>query len=144
MKLPKHVWHLKQNNIDFTINWFYFLHEDPKDPPVFRGSKNLFESIFKEKSKFLYNYFLGHSNGGAVASLVFLFLLEKFKYQSKEFLIKHFKCITFGLMPFANNMFKHYIEAIPGLYDCICHIVHKNDIVPKLFGSLNMTSLKVC
>ena len=88
--------------------------------------------------------FLGHSNGGAVAALVFSFLLEKFKLQKEVFLKCHFKCITFGLMPFADNSLKQYVEAIPGARDCFCHIVQKNDIVPKLFGSLNMTVLQVC
>jgi hypothetical protein len=87
---------------------------------------------------------LGHSSGGAVASLVFLFLLERFKTQREMFLKSHFKCITFGLMPLADNMLKHYVEAIPGARECFCHIVQKNDIVPKLFGSFNMTGLQVC
>lgn len=60
------------------------------------------------------------------------------------FLKSHFKCITFGLMPLADNMLKHYVEAIPGARECFCHIVQKNDIVPKLFGSFNMTGLQVC
>ena len=86
--------------------------------------------------------FSGHSNGGAVASLVFLFLLEKFKNQEEIYLKSNFKCITFGLMPLADNMLKHYIRAIPGAQDCFCHIVQKNDIVPKLFGSFNMTAME--
>jgi hypothetical protein len=88
--------------------------------------------------------FQGHSNGGAIAALVLLFLLEKFKSQEKDFLKSHFKCITFGLMPLADKMFKNYIKAIPGAQDCFCHIVQKDDIIPKLFGSFNMTILEVC
>ena len=77
--------------------------------------------------------FTGHSSGGAVASLVSTFLLEKFKNQKEEYLKSRIKCITFGLMPFANSSFKSFVEAIPGARDCFCHIVQKNDIVPKLF-----------
>ena len=91
-----------------------------------------------------YSNCLGHSSGGAVACLVFLLLLEKFKDQSEEFLKSHFKCITFGLMPLADNSFKQYVESIPGARDCFCHIVQKNDIVPKLFGSFNTIHMQVC
>ena len=47
-------------------------------------------------------------------------------------------------MPLSDIMLKDYVEAIPGARECFCHIVQKNDIVPKLFGSLNMTGLQVC
>ena len=46
-------------------------------------------------------------------------------------------------MPLADSILKQYVEAIPGAQECFCHVVQKNDIVPKLFGSLNMTSLQV-
>ena len=88
-------------------------------------------------------HYLGHSSGGAVASLVFLLLLEIFNIQTEAFLKDHFKCITFGLMPLADKMFKHYVEAIPGVRDCFCHIVQKNDIIPKLFGTFNMIQFQV-
>ena len=61
-----------------------------------------------------------------------------------NFLKSHFKCITFGLMPLADNLFKQYAESIPGARDCFCHIVQKNDIIPKLFGALNMSNIQVC
>ena len=70
-----------------------------------------------------------------------VFLLERFKNQSEEFFKSHFKCITFGLMPLG---VKEYVEAIPGVRECFSHIVSKNDIVPKLFGSFNMTEAQVC
>ena len=88
--------------------------------------------------------FLGHSSGGAVAALVLVYLLEKFKNQEEIYLKSHFKCITFGLIALADIMLKHFIKAMPGAQDCFCHIVQKNDIIPKLFGSFSMTSLEVC
>ena len=72
-----------------------------------------------------------------------LFLLEKFKNQKEGFLESRFKCITFGLMPLADDIFKRYVESIPGARECFCHIVQKNDIVPKLFGTFNMTHMQV-
>ena len=78
-----------------------------------------------------------------MASLVLTFLLEKFKSLKEEFLTTHFKCITFGLMPLADIQLKNYVEAIPGAPDCFCHIVQKNDIVPKLFGMHNMRRMQV-
>lgn len=92
---------------------------------------------------FSLSHYLGHSSGGAVASLVFVFLLEIFKIQTEAFLKEHFKCITFGLMPLADEMLKQYVEAIPGARHCFCHIVQKNDIIPKLFGTFNMTRFQV-
>ena len=95
-------------------------------------------------SIFIFSNFLGHSSGGAVAALVLVHLLERFKNQKKEFFQSNFKCITFGLMPLADNLFKQYVEAIPGVRECFCHIVGENDIVPKLFGAFNMTTIEVC
>ena len=69
---------------------------------------------------------------------------KKFKNMGVDFLKSHFKCITFGLMPMADNFFKQYTESIPGARDCFCHIVQKNDIIPKLFGAFNMSRIQVC
>ncbi|CAB4032289.1 Hypothetical predicted protein, partial [Paramuricea clavata] len=42
----------------------------------------------------------------------------------------------------ADITFKRFVEATPGTRDCFCHIVLKNDIVPKLFGCCNMTHMQ--
>ena len=86
--------------------------------------------------------FTGHSSGGAIASLVMILLLDKFKQHNKTYLQAHLKCITFGLMPMAEVHFKQFVETIPGAAGCFCHIVQKNDIVPKLFGSCSMKSMQ--
>ena len=64
--------------------------------------------------------------------------------RDEEYRKIHFRCITFGLMPMAGADFKRFVESIPGAEDCFCHIVQKNDIVPKLFGFCHIKSLQVC
>lgn len=39
---------------------------------------------------------------------------------------------------------KNYVESMPGVRECFCHIVQKDDIIPKLFGSLNNSKVQVC
>lgn len=72
-----------------------------------------------------------------------IFLLEEFKSHGESRLKDCFKCITFGLMPMADSMFKKYVESIPGAKECFSHIVQKDDIIPKLFGALNNSHLEV-
>ena len=82
---------------------------------------------------------LGHSTGGTIAALVAIFLLDKLKQLPKDYLESNLKCITFGLTPFGDSLFKDYAESMP---DCFCHIVKKDDVVPKLFG-INSSELQV-
>ncbi|XP_028411558.1 uncharacterized protein LOC114534202 isoform X1 [Dendronephthya gigantea] len=86
--------------------------------------------------------FSGHSTGGAIACLVLTFLLAKFKQLEKSYLESHLQCITFGLIPMADIMFRKYVEAIPGAQSCFSHVVQKDDIVPKLFGMENIDMIE--
>ena len=78
-----------------------------------------------------------------MAALVLVFLLEKLKDKEKKFLEEKLKCITFGLIPLGDTAFKKFVEAIPGARECFCHMVGEDDIIPKLFGSLNSDKLRV-
>jgi len=69
--------------------------------------------------------FVGHSLGGAVATLATLWLLEKRLRQSSPF------CITFGC-PLVGD--ERLVEAIgrENWGGNFCHVVSKNDIVPRM------------
>ena len=83
--------------------------------------------------------FIGHSSGGAIASLVLIFLLEEFKQQDESYLKSRFKCLTFGLLPVGDSNLTQYVESIPGAKDCFSNIVQADDVIPKLFGTFNGT-----
>ena len=70
--------------------------------------------------------FVGHSLGGAVATLATLWLLEKRLRQSSPF------CITFGC-PLVGD--ERLVEAVgrENWGGNFCHLVSKHDIVPQMF-----------
>eukprot|EP01018_Ginkgo_biloba_P007342 Gb_37859 [translate_table: standard] len=113
---------------------------DDEPALVHQGALKLFlrileNSDFKAKMQILTDpkqrkhkpiVFVGHSLGGAVATLATLWVLEKRQRQSSPF------CITFGC-PLVGDA--RLAEAI-GREDWagnFCHVVSKHDIVPRIF-----------
>eukprot|EP00253_Pinus_taeda_P006790 PITA_06790 len=69
--------------------------------------------------------FVGHSLGGAVATLATLWVLEKRLRQSSSF------CITFGC-PFLGDARLHEAVARENWSGNFCHVVSQHDVVPRM------------
>ena len=69
--------------------------------------------------------FVGHSLGGAVATLATLWVLEKKLRQSSPF------CITFGC-PLVGDERLHEAVGRENWAGNFCHVVSKHDVVPRM------------